>query len=86
MSKKTKDNILGFVAMAIVAGLMAWMVIRDIDRDVERMCGYERFENAPQMCVEWWDDKGVKKNPAIELHGFNGTQRQDANAAFNAAQ
>ena len=59
MSKKTKDNILGFIFMLLVAALTVFMVIRDIDKDVERECGYERFENAPQMCVEWWDDKNV---------------------------
>lgn len=59
MSKKTKENILGFIAMAILAVLIVWVVIRDIDKDVERSCGYERFENAPQMCVQWWNDKNV---------------------------
>ncbi len=60
MTKTTKENIFAFIFMVIVAALAVFMVIRDIDKDVERECGYERFENAPQMCVEWWDDKGVK--------------------------
>lgn len=59
MSKNAKENVLGFVFMTIIAALAVWMVIRDIDKDVERTCGYKRFENAPQMCVEWWDDKNV---------------------------
>ena len=61
MKNTTWKEVLSFIALAAMTMMMVWIVVRDIDKDVERECGYERFENAPQMCVEWWDDKGVEK-------------------------
>ena len=76
MSKNTKDNVLGFIFMVILAVLAVFMVIRDVDKDVERTCGMKRFKNAPQMCVEWWNDKGVKNNDAAD--NIDGQQTKSA--------
>ncbi|MBR6421970.1 hypothetical protein IKS86_04600 [bacterium] len=77
MSKTTKENILGFIAMAILAALMVYMVIRDMDKDTEKVCGYERYEGAPEYCGSWWDDKKVPANTAIKLNGINGTEQSN---------
>ena len=63
MKNTTWKEVLSFIALAAMTMMMVWIVVRDIDKDVERECGYERFENAPQMCVEWWNDKNVPMKP-----------------------
>ncbi len=60
MSKSTKENLIAFVFGCLVAFLIAWVVVRDIDKDVKRECGMKRFDNAPEYCVQWWDANEVE--------------------------
>lgn len=60
MKKETKENIIGFIFMAVLAFLMAYMVVRDMEKDTARECGMKRFSPAPQYCEQWWDANGVK--------------------------
>jgi hypothetical protein len=59
MSKETKDNMIGFVVMAVLAMLMAYIAVRDLDKDTEKVCGYEVQDGKPAWCMDWWKDKGV---------------------------
>lgn len=59
MRKETKENIVGFIFMAVLAWLMAYVVVRDMDKDTEKVCGYEVQEGKPEWCTDWWKDKGV---------------------------
>ena len=59
MSKSMKENILGLVAIVVLVILMVCVVIRDIDKDVERECGKIWNENGSELCKEFWKDKGI---------------------------
>lgn len=59
MKNTTWKEVLSFIALAAMTMMMVWMVVRDIDKDVERDCGYTRFEGAPEWCESWWKDQNV---------------------------
>lgn len=59
MKRVSWSDVLSFIALAAMVLMMVWMAIRDIDKDVERECGYHRYEDAPSYCESWWDDKNV---------------------------
>ncbi|MBO7126652.1 hypothetical protein J6W78_03820 [bacterium] len=63
MKNTTWKEVLSFIALAAMTMMMVWMVVRDIDKDVERACGYTRFEDAPEWCESWWTDKNVPMKP-----------------------
>ena len=65
MKRVNWNNVLSFLALAGMAMMMVWMAIRDIDKDVERECGYRRYEDAPSYCESWWDDKGVEPSQSL---------------------
>lgn len=59
MKRVSWCDVLSFLGLVAMTMLMVWMVVRDIDKNVERECGYSRHENAPAYCESWWDDKNV---------------------------
>lgn len=61
------SDVIEFLILVLMAWMFVWMAIRDIDKDVERDCGYTRFEDAPSYCESWWDDKGVAEEPSQSL-------------------
>ena len=77
MSKETKDNMIGFVVMAVLAMLMAYMAVRDLDKDTEKVCGYEVQEGKPEWCMDWWKDKGVTDANATNQNAESNSAAMD---------
>lgn len=89
MKRVSWSDVLSFIALAAMTMMMVWMVVRDIDKDVERDCGYTRFEGAPEWCESWWKDKGVMdanapmQESASNADAMNETQRLTRNERSN---
>ena len=65
MKERIWNEIKEFLAVAFVGLLIGigagWMCARDIDKDCERECGLQPYDNAPEYCQEFWEAKGLTK-------------------------
>ena len=39
---------------------IAYMCVRELDKDVAKMCGDTPYETAPRLCISWWEDHGTQ--------------------------
>lgn len=69
MKERIWKEVKEFLACAFVGlliGLAAgWACARDIDKDCERECGLEPYENAPQYCQGFWEAKGITSTSSV---------------------
>lgn len=56
MSEKTKQNIGNFILAILFWTLVIWLLIHELDKDVEKVCGSTPRKNVPAWCTEYWQD------------------------------
>ena len=65
MKERIWNEIKEFLAVAFVGLLIGigagWMCARDIDKDCERECGLQPYDNAPEYCQGFWEAIGLTK-------------------------
>lgn len=38
---------------------IAYMCVRELDKDVAQICGDTPYGTAPRLCISWWEDHGI---------------------------
>lgn len=48
-----------FILCAVIAFGMAYMCVRELDKDARAACGMVPEKGRPSDCVSWWESNGI---------------------------